>query len=70
MARQKNTVETVQITVSVTERVKEELETLTESGFFGKNAADTANILITERIRQLVESVSPLLGGMKNAPPA
>lgn len=61
MARQKNTVETVQITVSVTEAVKAQLEILTESGLFGKNAADTANIFITERIRQLFENSSPLL---------
>jgi len=61
MARQKNIVETVQITVSVTEAVRAQLETLTESGLFGKNAADTANIFITEKIRQLFESSSPLL---------
>jgi hypothetical protein len=51
----------VQITVSVTEAVKAQLEVLTESGFYGKNAADTANIFITERIRELFQSSSPLL---------
>lgn len=62
MARQKNSVESVQITVSVTEQVKEQLERLTASGLFGKNPADTANIFITERIRELVEKQSPILG--------
>ena len=66
MARQKNPVETVQITVSVTETVRAQLEALTTSGLFGKNAAETANIFITERIRQLVESSSPLLGNVQS----
>jgi len=61
MARQKNSVETVQITVSVTEQVKEQLERLTTSGLFGKNAAETANMFITERIREIVERQSPIL---------
>ena len=61
MARQKNSVESVQITVSVTEQVKEQLERLTSSGLFGKNAADTANMFITERIRDIVERESPIL---------
>ena len=61
MARQKNSVESVQITVSVTEQVKEQLERLTSSGLFGKNAAETANMFITERIREIVEKQSPIL---------
>lgn len=61
MARQKNSVETVQITISVTEKVRDQLELLTTTGYYGKNAAETANTLIAERIRQLVESTSPLL---------
>jgi len=61
MARQKNSVESVQITVSVTEQVKEQLERLTSSGLFGKNAAETANMFITERIREIVERQSPIL---------
>jgi len=61
MARQKNSIETVQMTISVTEKVRDQLEQLTATGYYGKNAAETANALIAERIRQLVESTSPLL---------
>ena len=53
MARPKNTLKTVQITISTTEQVKELLESLTETGIYGKNAADTAQRLMLERIRDL-----------------
>lgn len=55
MARQKNTLETVQITISTTLQVKDSLEQLTETGFYGKNAADTAHALLKERIRELMQ---------------
>ncbi len=53
MARPKNTLKTVQITISTTEQVKDVLEALTSSGMYGKNAADTAQRLMLERIREL-----------------
>jgi len=53
MARPKNTAETVQITISTTPQVKSLLEELSLSGFYGKNAADTAHVLLKERIRDL-----------------
>ena len=53
MARPKNTTETVQITLSTTLQVKELLEELSKSGFYGKNAAETANVLLKEKIRDL-----------------
>ena len=55
MARPKNTLETIQITISTTLQVKESLQQLTETGFYGKNAADTANALLKERIRDLMQ---------------
>ncbi len=55
MARPKNTLDTVQITISTTPQVKEILERLTSSGLYGKNAADTAQALLKERIRDLME---------------
>ena len=55
MARPKNTLETVQVTISTTPQVKQLLEQLTESGLYGKNAADTAHALLKERIRELME---------------
>lgn len=53
MARPKNTTETVQITLSTTRQVKELLEELSTTGFYGKNAADTAHALLKEKIRDL-----------------
>ncbi len=55
MARPKNTLETIQITISTTPQVKESLQQLTETGFYGKNAADTAHALLKERIRELMQ---------------
>lgn len=56
MARAKNTVESVQITISTTKIVRAYLEQLTAEGLNGKNVAETANVLITERIKELVRS--------------
>ena len=53
MARPKNSTETVQITLSITPQVKELLEELSKSGFYGKNAAETAHGLLKEKIRDL-----------------
>ncbi|MDC0276153.1 MAG: hypothetical protein ACKVJU_09315 [Verrucomicrobiales bacterium] len=56
MARPKNTLKTVQVTISTTEQVKDVLEALTNSGMYGKNAADTAQRLMLERIRDLQQT--------------
>jgi len=53
MARAKNTVETVQITISTTQRVRELLELLTEEGLYGRNVAETASLLIAEKMREM-----------------
>ena len=53
MARAKNTVETVQITISTTQRVRELLEQLTEEGLYGRNVAETASLLIAEKMREM-----------------
>lgn len=53
MARPKNTTETVQITISTTQQVKDLLEELSRTGFYGKNAAETAHGLLKEKIREL-----------------
>ena len=55
MARPKNTLETTQITISTTPQVRELLGRLTETGLYGKNAADTAQALLKERLRDLME---------------
>ena len=56
MARTRNSVESIQVTLSTTKRVRAYLEMLTEEGLHGKNVADTANVLITERIKELIRS--------------
>jgi hypothetical protein len=53
MPRPKNSAETIQLTLSTTPQVKQLLEELSTSGYYGKNAAETAAILLTEKIREL-----------------
>ena len=67
MARQKNVIESVQLTVSVSEAVRDQLEEVTKTGLFGKNAAETANFFITEKLRDLWEKQSPMLRGILDA---
>ena len=55
MARPKNSLDTIQITISTTAQVRDVLERLTSTGLYGKNAADTAQALLKERIRELME---------------
>jgi hypothetical protein len=61
MARQKNAISSVQLTLSVTERVREHLDRMTDTGMFGKNAAETANLLLIDAIRRYIEKGSPFL---------
>jgi len=53
MARQKNSVDTIQITLSVTPAVRDFLQDLCGSGFYGKNIAETAAELLKEKLREL-----------------
>lgn len=53
MPRSKNSLKTVQVTVSMTEITRGYLEALTEHGMYGKNAAETANMLVQEKLREL-----------------
>ena len=54
MARQKNSVESIQITLSVTPAVRDLLDKLSCSGFYGKNAAETGAELLKEKLRDLM----------------
>lgn len=53
MARPKNSVEAVQITLSVTPQIRDFLEQLSHSGFYGSNAAQTAAELLKEKLRDM-----------------
>jgi hypothetical protein len=51
--RPPNSTETVAITLSTTKVVKALLEVVAEDGTYGKNAAEAANWLIGEKLREL-----------------
>jgi hypothetical protein len=53
MGRPPNTAETVTVTLSTTPIVRALLEVLVEDGTYGKNAAEAANSLIGEKLREL-----------------
>jgi hypothetical protein len=70
MAREKNTIESIQITLSVTEPIRVMLEDLSRSGFYGKNAADTAGMLLREKLRDMQIAVGTSPGISRAAVPA
>ena len=51
--RPPNSTETVAVTLSTTRVVKALLEVVAEDGTYGKNAAEAANWLIGEKLREL-----------------
>jgi hypothetical protein len=51
--RPPNSAKTVAITISTTKVVRDLLEVLAEDGTYGKNAAEAANWLIGEKLREL-----------------
>ena len=53
MARPKNTVQTVQITISTTKPVWDNLQDLVNTGLFGKSPAEAAERLIAKGIQEL-----------------
>ena len=56
MPREPNTVRTVQVTVSTTPQIRSYLDRLARTGLYGKNAAEAAERLIAEQIRERVDS--------------
>ena len=64
VGRLKNSVDTKQITLSVTPAIFDFLDQLSRSGFYGKNPSDTAADLLKEKLREL--STRP---GMPGLPP-
>ena len=55
MARQPNDIETVNITLSTTQPIKQHLDRLVKTGLYGKNAADAAERLVASRIDQFLK---------------
>lgn len=53
VARLKNSVDTKQITLSVTPAIFESLERLSVSGYYGKNPSETAAELLREKLREM-----------------
>ena len=56
MARRSNTSQTVQVTISTTPAIHAVLEKLAEGGLYGKNPADVALGLLTNRILKAMET--------------
>ncbi|MCB1095897.1 MAG: hypothetical protein R3F19_23305 [Verrucomicrobiales bacterium] len=56
MARTKNSLETIQVTLSTTLQIKNYLEQLTSTGLYGKNVAETATLLIQDQVKDLLKS--------------
>jgi hypothetical protein len=54
MARRPNSVVTVTITISTTERVQQHLEDLVSGGLFGKNPAEAAERLVARGLENLL----------------
>ena len=53
MGRPKNTVSTIQLTISTTKITKAFLETLVTHGTYGKNAAEAAERLMSLKLNEL-----------------
>ena len=54
MARKKNQVETVSVTISTTPPIVQYLEGLVLTGLYGKTTPEAAERLIAQRIEQLI----------------
>lgn len=65
MARPRNAVETVQITISTNPLNKEFLETLVRHGNFGKNAAEAAERLVSSKIYEFREGGGPVAESLR-----
>ena len=67
MARPRNSAETVTLTLSTTPQVKRYLEVFVADGTYGKNAAEAAERLIAEKIRELREGEEAISAALKRA---
>lgn len=54
MARPKNTTKTVTVAISTTPAVRSLLESVVEYGTYGKNVAEAADRLLSERLNELL----------------
>jgi hypothetical protein len=67
MPRLPNKVQTVTITVSTTQAVRQYLEALAATGLYGKNPAEAAERLISDEIKDLLAKGE--LGRVEPPPP-
>ena len=71
MGRLRNSVDTKQITLSVTPVIFNLLDELSRSGYYGKNPSETAAELLKEKIRDLFgKDRTPGLPSAGQPPPA
>ncbi|MEZ5305167.1 MAG: hypothetical protein R3F11_31665 [Verrucomicrobiales bacterium] len=66
MARVKNSVDTIQLTVSTTPQVRDLLDQLVKTGLYGKNPAEAAERLIADSLRSM--HLKGELGSLKTIP--
>ena len=64
MAKPVNTVRTVTITLSTTEVVRDHLDRLASTGFYGKNPADAAERLLARVLEEMAKE-GRLKGGQR-----
>jgi hypothetical protein len=67
MARPKNTLKTVQLTISTNQPLLDQLESLVSSGLFGKSSPEAAERLIAKGIQELLKD-GPLPANGKHLP--
>ena len=60
MGRPKKKTESVQVTMTMSPKLRDHLEKLTDSGLYGSSVADTARDLVAQRIRELLDEADIL----------
>ena len=64
MSRTPNALPSVTLRISITPQIETRLDRLIETGFFGKNRAEAAERLISERLREL-DAATAATGGLQ-----
>jgi Arc/MetJ-type ribon-helix-helix transcriptional regulator len=63
--RRENNVKSEQITLTLSPGLRDKLEELTDSGYYGKNAADTASMLLWKALQEAASQCARELESLK-----
>jgi hypothetical protein len=66
VARRSNITETINISISTTPSVLELIEIIVQMGFHGRNVAEAAELLMKERVLQLMEGDDNVAEALKH----